>query len=84
METFNIEREAMKSVGITAALVYGVIGKMNRDRKEPTRKEVKNAIGILSAKQIRVSLKRLEESGLITSTQPNMSAGDVSKHYAVR
>lgn len=84
METFNIDREAMKSVGITAALVYGVIDQMNRDRKEPTRKEVKNAIGILSAKQIRVSLKRLEESGLITSTQPNMSAGDVSKHYAVR
>lgn len=84
METFNIDREAMKSVGITAALVYGVIGQMNRDRKEPTRKEVENAIGILSAKQIRVSLKRLEESGLITSTQPNMSAGDVSKHYAVR
>lgn len=84
METFNIDREAMKSVGIMAALVYGVIGKMNRDRKEPTRKEVENAIGILSAKQIRVSLKRLEESGLITSTQPNMSAGDVSKHYAVR
>lgn len=84
METFNIDREAMKSVGITAALVYGVIGHMNRDRKEPTRKEVENAIGILSAKQIRVSLKRLEESGFITSTQPNMSAGDVSKHYAVR
>lgn len=84
METFNIDREAMKSVGITAALVYGVIGQMNRDRKEPTRKEVENAIEILSAKQIRVSLKRLEESGLITSTQPNMSAGDVSKHYAVR
>lgn len=84
METFNIDREAMKSAGITAALVYGVIGQMNRDRKEPTRKEVENAIGILSAKQVRVSLKRLEESGLITSTQPNMSAGDVSKHYAVR
>ena len=84
METFNIDREAMKSVGITAALVYGVIGKMNRDRKEPTRKELEKAIGILSTKQVRVSLKRLEVSGLITSTQPNMSAGDVSKHYAVR
>lgn len=84
METFNIDRKAMKSVGITAALVYGVIGEMNRDRKEPTRKEVESAIGILSTKQVRVSLKRLEESGLVTSTQPNMSAGDVSKHYAVR
>lgn len=84
METFNIDREAMKSVGITAALVYGVIGEMNRDQKEPTRKEVEKAIGILSTKQVRVSLKRLEQSGLITSSQPNMSTGDVSKHYAVR
>lgn len=84
MKTFTIDRDAAKDVGVMAALVLGVIEDMNGDGNEPTKKEVENAIGFLSAKQVRVSLKKLEDSGFITSSQPNISVGDVSKRYKVK